>query len=130
MLNAVTVFTDKFLVHLKLHIDVIPTIATYDHIHQTCLTETCLNPTLPEAESRHIIVSAMLKYTHLKGINFTVMSSCAHTNSNLIITLKDAFGHNPHLSEVRVTILGVFMFNVLIFGQLLLLSQVLSLGRV
>ena len=55
------------------------------------------------------------------------MSSCAHTNSNLIITLKD---HKPHLSEVGVNILGVFMFNVLIFGQLLLLSQVLNLGQV
>ena len=58
------------------------------------------------------------------------MSSCAHTNSNLIITLKDDFGHNPHLSEVRVNIVGVFMFNVLIFCQLLLLSQVLNLGQV
>ena len=58
------------------------------------------------------------------------MSSCAHTNSNLIITLKDDFGHNPHLSEVGVNILGVFMFNVLIFNQLLLLSQVLNLGQV
>ena len=58
------------------------------------------------------------------------MSSCAHTNSNLIITLKDDFGHNPQLSEVGVNILGVFMFNVLIFGQLLLLSQVLNLGQV
>ena len=73
-------------------IHVMPTITTYDHIHQTCYKETYLNPTLSEAESRHVLVVSCLFHVDTDTPQKPLL---AHTNSNMIITLKDDFGDNP-----------------------------------